>query len=360
MPNRVLTAVGRDSGSVCRAYVRPVRVLIALDKFRGTATAHEATAAVGHACWELGHDGDEAPMSDGGEGLLDVLGGANRTSIVTGPLGTPVEAPWRLERRSAVIEMACASGLRLAGGPEGNDPMLASTAGTGELIGRAIEQGARHVIVGLGGSATTDGGLGAIEALRSPARLRGIELEIACDVRTRFVDAAAVFAPQKGATPAQVALLSGRLAGLAERYRNEHGVDVTDLEGSGAAGGLAGGLAVLGGHLRPGFDLVAEYAELEARVATSDVVVTGEGYLDAQSFDGKVVGGVCDLARRAGLPAVVIVGDSDPDVASSCNRDGVSVVSLVARYGERRALTEPRWCIEHTALDALRVFSQAG
>ena len=95
-------------------------------------------------------------------------------------------------------------------------------------------------------------------------------------------------------------------------------------------------------------------------LGTADVVVTGEGYLDAQSFDGKVVGGVCDLARRAGLPAVVIVGDSDPDVASSCNGDGVNVVSLVARYGERRALTEPRWCIEHAALDALREFSRAG
>ena len=103
--------------------VAGVRVLIALDKFRGTATAHEATAAVGHACWELGLDADEAPMSDGGEGLLDVLGGANRTSVVSGPLGVPVEAAWRLDRRTAVIEMARASGLELAGGSDGNDPL---------------------------------------------------------------------------------------------------------------------------------------------------------------------------------------------------------------------------------------------
>ena len=148
-------------------------------------------------------------MSDGGEGLLDVFGGGNRTTVVTGPLGSPVEAAWRIDRRTAVIEMARASGLVLAGGAEGNDPLAATTRGTGELIAKAIEQGARTVLVGLGGSATTDGGLGAIEALGSPARLGPIDLQVACDVRTRFVDAAAVFAPQKGATPAQVRLLHG-------------------------------------------------------------------------------------------------------------------------------------------------------
>ena len=157
-----------------------------------------------------------------------------------------------------------------------------------------------------------------------------------------------------------MALLRARLAGLAERYRQEFGVDVTEIEGSGAAGGLAGGLAALGGELRAGFDLVAEHAELDARLGAADVVVTGEGYLDAQSFDGKVVGGVCELAQRAGRPAVVIVGDADPNVASSCGGDTVSVVSLVARYGEHRARNEPRWCIEHAALEVLRALSRAG
>jgi glycerate kinase len=324
-----------------------------MDKFRGTVSAHEAAAAVGHACWELGQDADEAPVSDGGEGLLAVLGGSNRTAIVTGPLGGRVTAPWRLERRTAIIEMAAASGLLLAGGPERNDPMRATTTGTGELIDRAIHEGARHVIVGLGGSASTDGGLGAIEALRSPARLGAVELELACDVRTTFLDAAAVFAGQKGASPAQIELLSARLASLAARYRQDFGVDVTPLEGGGAAGGLGGGLAAMGGRLRGGFELVAEQLDLPERAARCDVVVTGEGYLDAQSLDGKVVGGVTDLALAAGRRVVAIVGDADPTARAELEGRGVDVVTLVERDGELRARQEPKWSIEHAARAAL-------
>jgi glycerate kinase len=293
-------------------------------------------------------------MSDGGEGLLDVLGGPNRTSLVTGPLGAPVEAAWRIAQRTAVIEMARASGLQLVGGATGNDPLQASTVGTGELIDRALEQGARRIVVGLGGSATTDGGLGALQALRSPARLRTVELEVACDVRTRFVDAAAVFAPQKGATPAQVALLSARLEQLVRRYADEYGVDVTTIDGSGAAGGLGGALAAVGGRIVPGFELVAEHVELPDRVAVADTVVTGEGYLDPQSLDGKVVGGVLNLAAPAGCRVVVIAGDAEPDVAAELESGGVEVVSLVARFGDDRARREPRTCIERAAADALR------
>ena len=271
-------------------------------------------------------------MSDGGEGLLDVFGGGNRTSVVTGPLGNRVEAAWRLDRRTAVVEMARASGLALAGGAEGNDPLAATTRGTGELIAKAIEQGARTVLVGLGGSATTDGGLGAIEALGNPARLRPIDLQVACDVRTAFVDAAAVFAPQKGATPAQVRLLHARLEGLADATVAEYDVDVRDIDGTGAAGGLAGGLLAVGGRLLPGFDLVAEHVDLDERLAAADVVITGEGHLDAQSLDGKVVGGVCDLAAAARFPVVVVVGDFDPDVARRpSNRQASMAVSLVER-----------------------------
>ena len=328
-----------------RADVGPVRVLIALDKFRGTATAHEAAAAVGHACWELGHDGDEAPMSDGGEGLLDVLGGANRTSIVTGPLGAPVEAAWRLDRRTAVIEMARASGLRLAGGADGNDPMRASTAGTGELIDRAIEQGARHVVVGprrVGhdrrragrhrGAAQSRPGC-APSSSRSPAT---------CG--RRFLDAAAVFAPQKGATPAQVgAAHAPAWHRLAERYRHEYGVDVTELEGAGAAGGLAGGLAALGGRLRAGFDLVADHLELDDRIdggrrrrhrrglpRRAELRRQGGRRRLRAGAPGRPAGRRHRRRRRPGRGRRAAVGTA----SASC--------PLVERYGEHRARNEPR------------------
>ena len=282
-----------------------------------------------------------------------MFGGGNRTSVVTGPLGNSVEAAWRIDRRTAVIEMARASGLVLAGGADGNDPLAATTRGTGELIARAIEQGARIVLVGLGGSATTDGGLGAIEALGSTARLRPVDLQVACDVRTHFVDAAAVFAPQKGATQAQVRLLRARLERLGERYLGEYGVDVRDVDGTGAAGGLAGGLLAVGARLLPGFDLVAEHVDLDERLASADVVVTGEGHLDTQSLDGKVVGGICGLAGVAGVPVVVIVGDADQDARDALDSRTAAIISLVAEFGEHRAFTEPRWCIEHAARQAL-------
>ena len=330
-----------------------MRVLAALDKFRGTISARDAAAAVTAACWELDADVDECPMSDGGEGILDVLGGANRTSRVTGPLGDPVEAAWRFHGRTAVIEMAQASGLELAGGRDGNDPLAATTAGTGELITRAIDQGAKTIVVGLGGSATTDGGLGALQAIRSPAQIRSVELQVACDVQTRFVQAAEVFAPQKGATPAQVQLLAARLNRLAEDYLAEYGVDVRDVDGTGAAGGLAGALLAVGGRLLGGFDLVADHVELHERLSAADVVVTGEGYLDSQSLEGKVVGSICELASEAGVPIIVIAGDADPETRLTLAGAQVTVMSLVEQFGERRPFDEPRWCIEHAARDAL-------
>ncbi|QQS23632.1 MAG: glycerate kinase [Actinomycetota bacterium] len=329
-----------------------MRVLAAVDKFRGTATAAEVARAVGHACWELGHDCDEAPVADGGEGTLDVLGGPNRSSIVTGPLGDPVDAPWRFHRGTAVIEMARASGLALVGGVGGNDAVAASTTGTGELIDRALDLGAERIIVCLGGSATTDGGLGAVRAIHAPARLRAVELVVACDVRTRFTDAALVFAPQKGAGPAQVRMLTNRLERLVQMYRETYGVDVSELPGAGAAGGLAGGLAALGAELVPGFDLVAEEVGLFERVAAADLVITGEGHIDAQSFEGKVVGGVLDLAVHHGVAAAAIAGEVDSDLAGS--RAFTRTVSLVELYGIDRATREPLWCIEQAALKLLR------
>ncbi len=317
-----------------------MHVVAATDKFRGTATAAEVAAAVAQAVRSCGGTCDCVPVADGGEGTLDVLGGPNRRTIVMGPLGDAVDAGWRLSGGTAVIEMARASGLALVGGPEGNDPVSATTHGTGELVSAAVEQGARRVLVGMGGSATTDGGLGAIRGMWTTARLRGVELVAACDVRTRFVDAARVFAPQKGATSAQVELLTRRLERLAQVYAEEYSVDVSDLVGSGAAGGLGGGLAALGAELVPGFELVAEELELAERVEGADLVVTGEGFLDAQSFEGKVVGGVASLAAAAGVPVLAVAGQVYDGAEQR-----IEALSLTACFGEERARHDTTACI---------------
>jgi len=325
-------------------------LLAAPDKFRGTATASEVAEAIEWAAHDAGWTCDRAPVADGGEGLVDVLGahfhGVRRTTTVTGPLGAPVDAEWLLAGRTAVIEMARASGLLLAGGPEGNQPMTATTAGTGELIAAAIGAGARKVIVGLGGSATTDGGQGALAALLPHARLRGVELIVACDVTTLFTAAAEEFGPQKGASASEIALLTRRLEALAESYRRATQIDVAALPGAGAAGGLAGGLASIGAELVPGFDLVAELINLPERMAMADLVVVGEGHLDEWSFRGKAVGGVIDLADEAGIPVMVIAGVVDAGLP-------LVAVSLVERFGTQRALADVTGCIAEAVVDDL-------
>ena len=333
------SAVGKDDR---------VHVVAAPDKFRGTATAAEAAAAIARAVTAAGHTCDEVPMADGGEGTLDALGGPNRATVVTGPLGEPVEAEWRLSRGRAVIEMARASGLVLAGGPDGNDPMEASTTGVGELITAAMEAGARRIIVGVGGSATTDGGLGALRAIHPIQRLRGIELIVACDSRTPFVEAAERFGAQKGASPAQIKLLRRRLDRLAQAYLADHGVDVTAIEGAGSAGGLAGGLAAVGATLLSGFEVVADETELGDRLEGADLVITGEGFLDLESFEGKVVGGVVELAAALSVPALAVVGQIYDGADAR-----VSAVSLMERFGEERAMADTDACIAEAVADWL-------
>jgi glycerate 2-kinase len=325
-----------------------MRVVAAPDKFRGTASAADVARAISTAATTCGWKCDEVPLADGGEGMLDVLGGGNRTTLVSGPLGDPVEASWQLNGRRAVIEMALASGLELVGGPQGNDPVAASTYGTGELIATALDAGARRIIVGVGGSATTDGGLGALRAIYPLQRLRGIELQVACDVRTKFVEAADLFAEQKGASSAQISLLRRRLERLAQVYLDEHGVDVRGLERAGAAGGLAGGLAAVGGSLVDGFDLVADEVGLDDALEGADLVVTGEGFVDAQSFEGKVVGGVAERAAAAHVPLLVVAGEVYDDAGTR-----VDAVSLVERFGEDRARSEPTACIEEVVKERL-------
>jgi glycerate kinase len=330
-----------------------VQVLAAADKFKGTASAAQVCAAIGHACWDLGLDCIEMPLADGGEGTLAVLGGANRTATVTGPLGTMVQAQWGMHKGVAIIEMAQASGLTLAGGAENNDPMGATTRGTGELIDRALNEGAKKIIVCLGGSATTDGGLGALAAISTPARLRAVEFLVACDVDTLFTDAAKVFAPQKGASRAQVALLTNRLEQLAQRYENDYDINVRNINGSGAAGGLAGALAALGATLMPGFDIVAEEVGFDDAVRNADIVITGEGSLDDTSFTGKVVGSVIDYANDANVPVHAIVGDIDNDMLPEL-RSLVTATSLTEKYGADMSMQQVLRCIEDAARDILK------
>jgi glycerate kinase len=247
---------------------------------------------------------------------------------VTGPLGDPVDAEWgRLPDGTAVVECASSSGLALVEGR--NDPLVATSRGTGEVMAAAVRAGSRRILVAVGGSAMTDGGLGAVDALGWS--LAGVEVTVACDVTTPFLEAAATYGPQKGATAAQVALLSRRLERLAEVYRHRTGVDVTGHPGSGAAGGLAGGLAALGARLAPGFEVVAGACGLEQALAGAHLVVTGEGRFDASSLAGKVPGGVLDWAEAEGVPRrAVIAGQVDRAVRDALP-GGVLVLALADR-----------------------------
>lgn len=320
------------------------RLTCAPDKFRGTANASEICATVAEVAVELGWQCDSAPMADGGEGTLDVLDGVRRTVRVTGPLGEPVDAQWVKAGDVALIEMAQASGLSLAGGEQANDAVAASTRGTGELIAAALKSGVDTIVVGVGGSATTDGGLGCVEVIRGLPRLGSVDLYVATDVDVTFVEAATRFAAQKGASPSQVSFLQRRLEQLAKQYEAENGRDISQLPGSGAAGGLAGGLAALGAEIVRGFDYLADLVGLDERIARSQLVITGEGHFDDQSFNGKVVGGVIDLATSQGVDVLAIVGGWDESVRHSVP-NGVNMVSLIEHYGSERAMNDTLACI---------------
>ncbi len=327
-----------------------MRILICPDKFRGTATALAAAQAIAEGVSGSASDIVLIPLADGGEGTLDALGGPNRVSHVSGPLGDPVEARWRISSGRAVIEMAEASGLLVAGGAERNDPLSATTSGTGELISEARTAGARRIVIGVGGSASTDGGLGAIRAMEPLVRLSGVDLLVACDVETRFLDAPSVFGPQKGATDAQIELLERRLRRLADMYLEEFGVDVTALKRSGAAGGLAGGLAAIGAQLVNGFELIAEEVALEDAITNADIVITGEGRLDRESFNGKVVGGVAGIAKQHQVPVVAVVGSCDSDFVLP---EGLTMLSLVEIFGSDRAHNETTRCLTNLGTQIL-------
>jgi glycerate kinase len=352
-----------------------VPVLVAApDKFRGTATAAQIADAAAGAGARLGWSVIESPLSDGGEGLLEATRRPSdqlETTEVIGPIGHPVTAAWLRGPDRCVIEMAQASGLALAGGPSGNRPMEATTRGTGQLLvaaARAVSAAGTvsgpdasrpTIIVGLGGSATTDGGLGALEMVEEAGGLGPVELVAACDVEVGFLDAARVFAPQKGATPQQVVELTQRLDRLADRYQERFGVHVRDLPGAGAAGGLGGAVVALGGRLEVGYRVVAELVGLSRVLQQADLVITGEGALDATSFTGKVVGGVLGDASAIGVPVLVIVGRATTEAVDLAHGYGAQVISLRDRFGDARAHRDTVGCVEAAVTQALEAFGIA-
>jgi glycerate kinase len=315
------------------------RVLVAPDSFKGTFNAAEVAEAIAAGVEAGGGEVDRCPVADGGEGTMDVLlgalGGKRRSARVRDPLRRPIEAEYALldDSETAVVEMAQASGLSLVA-PAERDAERADTFGTGELIAAAVVAGARRVLVAVGGSATTDGGRGALEALRRSeaafvllppyARERtnadgifvgDVEVEVLCDVRTAFEDAARVFAPQKAAEAAAVERLTKRLDEFAaELPRDPRGVPMT-----GCAGGLSGGLWAYGAELRPGADFILDALDFDARLARADAVVSGEGRFDSQSLEGKIVGAIAERCAAAGIPLHLVIGEdaapTDPPAA---------------------------------------------
>lgn len=359
-------------------------MLCAPDKFRGTLSAVDAAEAMACGARHAGPDviAEVCPVADGGEGTLDALATALGATIhratVTGPLGDPVKARYGVtaDGRTGIVELAEASGLTLVP-PERRVPTLTTTYGTGELIRIVMERGCGEVIVGVGGSATCDGGLGIAQALGAriwdnggrliTEHFRGgmlglverVEpppalpvIRVACDVTNPLVGphgAAHTYAPQKGATPGQVMLLDAGLAHLAAILCGD-----PQAPGAGAAGGAGYGLATLcGARLERGVDLVLDTIGFAARCKDVSLVLTGEGRLDDQTLHGKAIAGVAAAAHRAGVPTIAIVGSVGPgaDACTDPTRGGLlrGYVSLADHYGADRAVHEASALLEETA-----------
>lgn len=363
-----------------------MKIVIACDSFKEALPARQVCEAIERGVRRAipRVTIDLIPMADGGEGTVQTLvaatGGELREAEVTGPLGKPVRATWGVlgaRPGTAVIEMAAASGLALVR-PHQRNPLRTTTYGTGQLILGAIQAGAREIIIGIGGSATNDGGVGAAQAAgvhffdengkrlhdglsggdlslvagvalssRDP-RIASTVIRVACDVDNPLCGprgAAAVFSPQKGAAPEQVIRLDRNLSHLADVVRRDLGIDIRDLPGAGAAGGLGGGLvAFFGATLQPGIALVMEAVRFTERIADADLIITGEGRLDRQSMMGKVIAGIGSAARKANVPVIALVGGvgdgADETLAvlrsfHPINPPGVSIADALRHTAER-------------------------
>jgi glycerate kinase len=349
-----------------------MKIVIAPDSYKESLTALEVATEIEAGFRDVFPDADyiKLPMADGGEGTVAAMvaatGGKLVAMDVTGPLGEPVAACYGLtgDGKTAVVEMAAASGLALVA-PDQRNPLKTTTYGTGELIRAALDAGVRHLIIGIGGSATNDGGTGMLQALGvhlldqagreirfgggtlasldridiscMDPRLNACRIEAACDVDIPLTGphgASAVFGPQKGATPEMVALLDAGLARFAGLINRDLGVQVDPVPGAGAAGGMGAALlAFFGAQLRPGIDIVVEAVGLDASVRDADLVITGEGRIDSQTIHGKTPIGVARVAKRYGKPVIGIAGCLAPD-ADVVHEYGIDAVfSVISRAG---------------------------
>ncbi|WP_408065979.1 glycerate kinase family protein [[Mycobacterium] vasticus] len=325
-----------------------MRVLIAPDCFGETLTAVQAAAAISTG-WHRSRPHDRlmiAPQSDGGPGFVSVLAeqlGEVRHARVSGPLEGYVDAEWVWDAAShtAYLECAQACGVALLGGPPSPQTALAAhSTGVGQLIDTALATGAQRVVVGLGGSACTDGGRGMVEALGGLAagrsRLAVVELIAACDVEHPLLGpwgAARVFGPQKGADEATVAVLESRLTAWATDLDATAGWPVSSASGAGAAGGIGAALLALGGTIESGAQIVAAHTGLADALAEADLLVTGEGRIDEQSLHGKVIGSLAEAARRREreLPVLVLAGQVGLDEPALLSA-GIAVARAMADY----------------------------
>ena len=319
------------------------RALVAMDKFRGTASASDLSLTVITALEARGWECVSMPISDGGEGFRACFAGP--VTFVEAPdaygvvRSVPVTWIGPFEHRLAVIEAAEIVGRNVPR-PSPEQALRASSAGVGYVIKAVQAAGATGVLVGLGGSATSDGGEGCYDVLANELT---VPLTAATDVRAEY-EGALRYAKQKGVRPEDFEVVTQHLRRVAERFELERGVDVRTVRGAGAAGGLGGALVACGGTIQPGLNVIAEHLDLAKRIASVNLVVTGEGRVDAGSLEGKVIDGLC---ARLGDTAGVVIGGSVEQATREAWRQrypGVALVSLTDLYG-KRAMTDPLGCI---------------
>jgi glycerate kinase len=329
---------------------RRLTVLIAPDSFKGALTSVQVARALADG-WATARPADEillSPLADGGEGTLDAIAAAGgwevREAAAHDPIRRPIQARWlrSADGRAGVVELAQASGLSRLW-PDDLDPLGADTFGTGEVLDAVVDDGVGRIAFGIGGSATTDGGRGLLEALGWPHRLDGrlseIDLTVACDVTNPLLGptgAAATYGPQKGATPGQVEALDARLARAADELDAQTGRDERDTPGAGAAGGVGYALLSIQDRfgsfaLRPGIDLVMEATGFDDKLARADLVLTGEGRIDAQTAFGKTALGVARRARDAGKGCIAVGGGVTPEGIAVLEPVGAITIPVVER-----------------------------